>query len=99
MKAQEVEKEETNSFNTGSKESGTSELLCQHKGSGKPHFAHGLCESCHTEVILIPSCISQLCWLVSANSFCAGWCSSLNFLEALVEGQSLQLSSVRRWKD
>ncbi|XP_019168302.1 PREDICTED: transcription factor IIIB 70 kDa subunit-like isoform X2 [Ipomoea nil] len=36
-----------------SKESGISELLCEHKGSGIPPFAHGLCESCYTDFITI----------------------------------------------
>ncbi|KAL9225076.1 hypothetical protein vseg_001042 [Gypsophila vaccaria] len=27
------------------------ELLCEHKGSGSPHFAHGLCEACYNEFI------------------------------------------------
>ncbi|KAL2921505.1 Transcription factor IIIB 90 kDa subunit [Bienertia sinuspersici] len=26
-------------------------LLCEHKGSGKPHFAHGLCVTCYHEFI------------------------------------------------
>lgn len=26
------------------------ELLCQHKGSGMPYFALGLCEACYREV-------------------------------------------------
>ncbi|KAL8152374.1 hypothetical protein V2J09_010134, partial [Rumex salicifolius] len=29
------------------------QLLCQHKGSEIPHFAHGLCESCHKEFVEI----------------------------------------------
>lgn len=29
------------------------ELLCEHKGSGKPQFAHGLCEICYHEFIRI----------------------------------------------
>ncbi|KAK9743052.1 hypothetical protein RND81_03G213700 [Saponaria officinalis] len=29
------------------------ELLCEHKGSGNPHFAHGLCEACYNEFIRI----------------------------------------------
>ncbi|VFQ85995.1 unnamed protein product [Cuscuta campestris] len=36
-----------------SKESGMSELLCEHKGSGMPSFAHGLCESCYTDFITL----------------------------------------------
>jgi len=26
------------------------ELLCEHRGSGEPHFAHGLCQTCYGEV-------------------------------------------------
>ncbi|CAH9077729.1 unnamed protein product [Cuscuta europaea] len=36
-----------------SKESGKSELLCEHKGSGIPHFSHGLCESCFTDFVTL----------------------------------------------
>ncbi|KAG8367748.1 hypothetical protein BUALT_Bualt16G0105100 [Buddleja alternifolia] len=52
-KAEELEKEERSieSLNTGLKASGISELLCEHKGSGKPPFAHGLCESCYGDFI------------------------------------------------
>ncbi|XP_073132053.1 transcription factor IIIB 60 kDa subunit isoform X2 [Henckelia pumila] len=46
MKAEEHEKEERLN---GLKPSGISELLCEHKSSGKPPFAHGLCESCYTD--------------------------------------------------
>ncbi|KAI3446616.1 hypothetical protein Pfo_003281 [Paulownia fortunei] len=53
MKAEELEKEERQikSLNTGLKASGISELLCEHKGSGKPPFAHGLCESCYEDFL------------------------------------------------
>ncbi|KAK6151417.1 hypothetical protein DH2020_014052 [Rehmannia glutinosa] len=53
MKAAELEKKERliTSLNTGLKASGISELLCEHKGSGKPPFAHGLCESCYEDFI------------------------------------------------
>ncbi|KAG2666104.1 hypothetical protein I3760_15G040000 [Carya illinoinensis] len=27
------------------------ELLCEHKNSGKPHFAHGLCRSCYEDFV------------------------------------------------
>ncbi|PIN16913.1 Transcription initiation factor TFIIIB, Brf1 subunit [Handroanthus impetiginosus] len=52
-KAEELEKEERliTSLNTGVKTSGTSELLCEHKGSGKPPFTHGLCQSCYEDFI------------------------------------------------
>ncbi|XP_073285098.1 transcription factor IIIB 60 kDa subunit isoform X2 [Primulina huaijiensis] len=51
MKAEELEKEErlNKSHDNGLTPSGNSELLCEHKGSGKPPFAHGLCESCYTD--------------------------------------------------
>ncbi|KAL3850059.1 hypothetical protein ACJIZ3_011941 [Penstemon smallii] len=52
VKAQEFEKERLNKpLNTGSKASGISELLCEHSGSGKPPFAHGLCKNCYTDSI------------------------------------------------
>ncbi|CAO2832644.1 unnamed protein product [Amaranthus hypochondriacus] len=28
-------------------------LLCKHKGTGEPHFAHGLCKSCYQEFVKI----------------------------------------------
>ncbi|KAL3623908.1 hypothetical protein CASFOL_032724 [Castilleja foliolosa] len=48
-KADELEKEERliTSLNKGSIASGINELLCEHKGSGKAPFAHGLCEICY----------------------------------------------------
>ncbi|KZV27395.1 transcription factor IIIB 60 kDa subunit [Dorcoceras hygrometricum] len=51
MKAEELEKEErlNKSLDNGLKSSGINELLCEHKGSKKPPFAHGLCESCYTD--------------------------------------------------
>ncbi|KAI5659485.1 hypothetical protein M9H77_28278 [Catharanthus roseus] len=51
-KAEEFEKDERlnkHLFSTGSQVPGESELLCEHKGSGKSAFAHGLCESCYTD--------------------------------------------------
>ncbi|KAL6539701.1 hypothetical protein OROHE_011472 [Orobanche hederae] len=53
MKADELEKEERliTSRNTGSKASGINELLCEHKGSGRPHFAHGLCDNCYEDFL------------------------------------------------
>lgn len=52
MKAEELEKEysSTKQSNIGSTVPGKGELLCEHKGSGKPPFAHGLCEICYGEV-------------------------------------------------
>lgn len=29
------------------------DLLCEHRGSGEPHFAHGLCETCYGEFVKI----------------------------------------------
>uniref|UniRef100_A0A5B7B987 Putative transcription factor IIIB subunit n=1 Tax=Davidia involucrata TaxID=16924 RepID=A0A5B7B987_DAVIN len=53
MKAEELEREYRSAKqpNIGSNVSGTSELLCEHKGSEKPSFAHGLCESCYDDFI------------------------------------------------
>ncbi|KAH9293207.1 hypothetical protein KI387_041591, partial [Taxus chinensis] len=28
---------------------GITELLCEHKGTGVEHFAHGLCQECYSE--------------------------------------------------
>lgn len=28
-------------------------LLCQHKDSGEPHHAHGLCKTCYDEVVFL----------------------------------------------
>nr|GMC64339.1 transcription factor IIIB 70 kDa subunit-like isoform X1 [Ipomoea batatas] len=52
-RAVELEKEQRTVQFPVSKESGISELLCEHKGSGIPPFAHGLCESCYTDFITI----------------------------------------------
>ncbi|XP_051148845.1 transcription factor IIIB 60 kDa subunit isoform X2 [Andrographis paniculata] len=50
-KATEIETEEmlSKSLDEGVKASGIHELLCQHKGSETPHFAHGLCRSCYDD--------------------------------------------------
>ncbi|KAI4387157.1 hypothetical protein MLD38_005007 [Melastoma candidum] len=37
--------------NIGLNLSSSRELLCEHKGSGVPHFAIGLCESCYNEFV------------------------------------------------
>ena len=52
MRAEELEKEErlNKQLFSGSQVSEKAELLCEHKGSGKPPFAHGLCESCYSDV-------------------------------------------------
>ncbi|OVA11069.1 Transcription factor TFIIB [Macleaya cordata] len=55
MKADELE-EETDSRqgpNGGAKSSGTMELLCEHKDTAKPHFAHGLCKACYDDFIIL----------------------------------------------
>lgn len=33
-----------------SKTSGVRDVLCEHKDSGVPHFAHGLCRECYNDV-------------------------------------------------
>ncbi|KAF3615183.1 putative dnaJ -like protein subfamily C member 17-like isoform X1 [Capsicum annuum] len=52
-RAEELEKEETLvlQFFSGSKGSGITEVLCEHKKSVKLPFAHGLCESCYTDFV------------------------------------------------
>ncbi|KAL8161906.1 hypothetical protein V2J09_013395 [Rumex salicifolius] len=52
--AEDLEKNLKSSRNASSSDlPGKFELLCEHKGSGKPHFAHGLCEICHEEFVKI----------------------------------------------
>ncbi|CAA2955958.1 transcription factor IIIB 60 kDa subunit [Olea europaea subsp. europaea] len=52
LKAEELQKEGLMKAPcSGSNTSETTELLCEHKGTGKPPFAHGLCESCYNEFI------------------------------------------------
>ncbi|KAA8518293.1 hypothetical protein F0562_015824 [Nyssa sinensis] len=55
IKAEELEQEYRSAKqpNIGSRLSGTNELLCEHKGSGKASFAHGLCESCYDDFIIL----------------------------------------------
>ncbi|KAH6782933.1 hypothetical protein C2S52_007892 [Perilla frutescens var. hirtella] len=43
------DKSQMKSLNTGKIASGSGELLCQHKGSGTPQFAYGLCSECYSE--------------------------------------------------
>ncbi|KAK9290332.1 hypothetical protein L1049_008499 [Liquidambar formosana] len=50
-KAEELERDQSSTKQPNV--SGISELLCEHKGSGKPHFAHGLCENCYDDFINI----------------------------------------------
>ncbi|KAG5627116.1 hypothetical protein H5410_012334 [Solanum commersonii] len=52
-RAEELEKEETLALQlySGSKGSGITEVLCEHKKSVKLPFAHGLCESCYTDFV------------------------------------------------
>ncbi|KAJ4977818.1 hypothetical protein NE237_008598 [Protea cynaroides] len=38
-------------LNVGSKMSGMTELLCEHKGRGDAHFAHGLCKLCYKDFV------------------------------------------------
>ncbi|XP_058087602.1 transcription factor IIIB 60 kDa subunit isoform X2 [Magnolia sinica] len=35
----------------GSKISGITEVLCEHKDRGEPHFAHGLCRKCYDDFV------------------------------------------------
>ncbi|XP_052207135.1 transcription factor IIIB 60 kDa subunit-like isoform X2 [Diospyros lotus] len=52
-KAEELEREcgPTKHPDTGFKMCGANELLCEHKGSGKAPFAHGLCEYCYDDFV------------------------------------------------
>lgn len=52
-RAEELEKEETLAMQLypGSKGSGITEVLCEHKKTVKLPFAHGLCESCYTDFV------------------------------------------------
>lgn len=51
-KANELEGEQTRPQPTyGSKISGITEVLCEHKDRGVPHFAHGLCRKCYDDFI------------------------------------------------
>lgn len=52
-RAEELEKEERLSLQlySGSKGSGITEVLCEHKKSVEQPFAHGLCESCYTDFV------------------------------------------------
>ncbi|XP_016508011.1 transcription factor IIIB 60 kDa subunit isoform X3 [Nicotiana tabacum] len=52
-RAEELEKEEklAPQLSSGSKGSGIMEVLCEHKGSVKLPFAHGLCESCYSDFV------------------------------------------------
>lgn len=52
MRADEHEKQDSRQVpNCMTKSSGTMELLCEHKDTGNPHFAHGLCKACYDDVI------------------------------------------------
>ncbi|XP_060196638.1 transcription factor IIIB 60 kDa subunit-like [Lycium barbarum] len=52
-RAEDLEKEErlAPQFYSGSKGSGITEVLCEHKGSVELPFAHGLCESCYSDFV------------------------------------------------
>ncbi|GFY93494.1 cyclin/Brf1-like TBP-binding protein [Actinidia rufa] len=52
-RAEELEREcgTAKQPNNGFKACGMNELLCEHKGSGKAPFAHGLCKSCYDDFI------------------------------------------------
>ncbi|KNA25563.1 hypothetical protein SOVF_005580 isoform A [Spinacia oleracea] len=49
QKAEELERDYNVVKHTNFGDMTKEELLCEHKGSGKPQFAHGLCESCYHE--------------------------------------------------
>ncbi|XP_043695410.1 transcription factor IIIB 60 kDa subunit isoform X2 [Telopea speciosissima] len=53
MKAEELENElhSKQQLNVGSKMSEMTELLCEHKGRGDAHFAHGLCKLCYKDFV------------------------------------------------
>ncbi|GMH09099.1 hypothetical protein Nepgr_010939 [Nepenthes gracilis] len=55
QKAEELERNygSNKHSNVGYNMSGKGELLCEHRGSGVPYFAHGLCEHCYAEFINI----------------------------------------------
>ncbi|OVA11333.1 Transcription factor TFIIB [Macleaya cordata] len=55
MKADELEREgdSRQEPNLGTKSSGKIELLCEHKGTAKAHFAHGLCKACYDDFIIL----------------------------------------------
>ena len=50
MMAKEREKNRIEKPNSGSEENSSKDLLCEHKDSGMPHYALGLCESCYKDV-------------------------------------------------
>ncbi|KAH0767796.1 hypothetical protein KY285_003667 [Solanum tuberosum] len=54
-RAKELEKEErlAQQFCSGSKGSGITEVLCEHKESVELPFAHGLCESCYSDFVTL----------------------------------------------
>ncbi|KAH9607361.1 hypothetical protein KSS87_020132 [Heliosperma pusillum] len=53
QKAEEIENNVTKHAFIKGNMSKDGELLCEHKNSDKPHFAHGLCEDCYKEFIKI----------------------------------------------
>ncbi|KMT16720.1 hypothetical protein BVRB_3g050040 [Beta vulgaris subsp. vulgaris] len=55
QKAEELERNcsTVKHTNSGDSMAKKEDLLCEHRGSGKPHFAHGLCETCYHEFIRI----------------------------------------------
>lgn len=73
------------------------ELLCKHRGSQTPHFAHGLCRECHGDVILY-SFSTLECFIVVfiLSHRCVCWGSLLRFLVDFREDPILLLSSVLR---
>lgn len=67
------------------------DVLCEHKGSGKP-FAYGLCRICYDDVSPIHVFVSIGCTMYVKALM--GWCSLCKFQVDLREGLILQLSSV-----
>ncbi|XP_028766914.1 transcription factor IIIB 90 kDa subunit-like isoform X1 [Neltuma alba] len=51
MMAKEREKIPIEKPNCGSEEHVSKDLLCEHKDSGVPHWAHGLCERCYEDFV------------------------------------------------
>ncbi|KAI3928224.1 hypothetical protein MKW98_023825 [Papaver atlanticum] len=54
MKAVEYEKQgSSQELNLATKSCEKVELLCEHKGTGNPHFAHGLCKACYDDFFIL----------------------------------------------
>ncbi|KAI3988121.1 hypothetical protein MKX01_011910, partial [Papaver californicum] len=55
MKAVEYEKQGSSlqELNLATKSCKKVDLLCEHKGTGNPHFAHGLCKACYDDFFIL----------------------------------------------